>query len=184
MRAILGVLLLCWFGPYLLLNDGAIRKDFSIRAETTSLALIPITDRKCTSTWGIFHQCSYKYELNGAPQEQNYNMFAFGSPKTIVLLQAQESGRLTSTTGQEYLWNRLFTVIFGMLLSLFTLVAALRKTLRSSQAHQTPEQAYLEQMQRQQGRQRPASPQQYQPGRPGIARGQRDGFGTRTGFSS
>ena len=80
MRAILGVLLLCWFGPYLLLNDGAIRKDFSIRAETTSLALIPITDRKCTSTWGIFHQCSYKYELNGAPQKQNYNCLLYTSP--------------------------------------------------------------------------------------------------------
>ncbi len=184
MRLALGVLLFCWFGPYLLFNDGAIRKDFSIRAETTNVALIPTTDRKCNSFWGLFHQCSYNYELDGTAHSQNYNMFAFGSPKTIILLQAEESGRVTSSTGQEYLWNRLFTVIFGMLLSLATLVGVFVKLARPSPSQISPEQAYLERMHQQQGRQNsPTSrPAQAASRSPRGSRGP-TGFGTRTGFS-
>lgn len=126
MRLILGIILFCWFGPYLLLNDGAIRKDFSLRSESLTLALIPTTDRKCSSTMMLFHQCSYKYEHNGETQTQNYNMFAFGAPKKLLLMKGVDSGLLTSTTGQEYLWNRLLTVTFAMFVSLMAFLGGLR----------------------------------------------------------
>ena len=174
MRLILGIILFCWFGPYLLLNDGAIRKDFSLRSESLTLALIPTTDRKCSSTMMLFHQCSYKYEHNGETQTQNYNMFAFGAPKKLLLMKGVDSGLLTSTTGQEYLWNRLLTVIFAMFVSLMAFFGGLRLFFGGAPTPQN--QQRMPQQQLHQITPAPQPPQQAR------ARGQ-SGFGKRTGFS-
>jgi len=174
MRLVLVLLIFILMGPYFLMSDKSLRSDFAMRSEITTLALIQTTDRECTSSLGVFHQCSFKYEQNGVEQKQKYNMFAFGAPEQLFMLQGRNSGQLTTSTGQEYLWNRIFTVIFGMLVSLLTLLGLVKKLTGSSSP-------------------RPAAPQQqtYQPPVPtqqplmqrrSGGRGQ-SGFGTRSGFS-
>ena len=116
-------------GPWAAFSDGAILSDFSLRNEPQELALINTSDRKCSSTVKLFHQCGFKYEFNGETVKQNYAMFAFGAPKTVLLLRGTETGRITSTVGQEYFWNRVFTITFLLFISAFTLLILLRMFL-------------------------------------------------------
>lgn len=132
MRALLFLFGLLLIGPYIFLSDGALRQDLSLRAEGVEPAYMETSNRKCTSTFRLFHQCSFDYAVNGLEQSQNYNMFAFGSPDTIVLLKGQSTGRLTSTTGLEYFWNRVFTMVFTLLLSFMTLISIIKRFSGSS----------------------------------------------------
>lgn len=150
MRAVLFYVVLMLMGPYAVYSDGAIRQDFSLKAETLVPAFMETSDRKCTSTLGVFHQCSFNFLLNDAEQSQNYNMFAFGSPDTIVLLRGIETGRLTSTTGQEYLWNRVITMAVLLCMSFLTLIGILKyfttnSTSSASNNRAAPNPAYANQ---------------------------------------
>lgn len=156
------------FGPVILFYEGAsIKSDFSLRSEPLVPALIQTTDRECGSTFFIFHQCSMKYEVNGVEQKTNYKMFAFGAPKTVILLKGAESGTVTSTVGQDYLWNRVFTVIFGLLMSSFVAIAALSSLTGSGRNRPAPAAPHRAPQNR--------GPQAYTPHAQGF--GQRQGFG-------
>lgn len=145
MRGLIFVILLIAFGPILVLSDGAISKDFSLRSEKLEIANVQTTKRTCRSTIRLFHQCSYDYELNGEELSQDYKMFAFGAPKTVVLLSGTQTGQITSTVGQEYFWNRVLTMAFGLILSGLTLllvIASMFSSKNRPQQHVPAQQVY------------------------------------------
>ena len=120
MQKIIFYLSLLLIGPITLISDGAILKDLSLRSETLAPAFVNVQNPECSSILFLVHLCSYEYDLDGVTQEQDYNLIAFGAPQQVQLLRSFESGRMTSTTGQEYIWNRIFTLVIAMLISGFT----------------------------------------------------------------
>ena len=89
--------------------------------EHLDFAGIATTDRKCTSSAIFFQQCSFKYEVNGEAKSQSYHFLSFGAPKTIRLLRGRTSENITSTVGQDYIWNRIFTIVFIVFVGLVVL---------------------------------------------------------------
>ncbi|WP_346911942.1 hypothetical protein [uncultured Roseibium sp.] len=125
-KLILSIILIA-LGPALFFLDGTIIQDFNLRSEQLRPALVPTTDRKCRSKVYLFHQCSFKYEVNGQKIRQDYDFFALGAPKTIMLLKSSESGAITSDVGMAYLWNRVLTISALSLLGLLVLYSAARR---------------------------------------------------------
>ncbi|WP_346896313.1 hypothetical protein [uncultured Roseibium sp.] len=127
MKKLLFSIILIALGPGLFFFDGAIVQDFNLRSEQLRPALIPTTDRKCRSKVYLFHQCSFKYEINGQKIRQDYDFFALGAPKTLMLLKSSGSGVITSDVGMDYLWNRVLTISALSLLGLIVLYSAARR---------------------------------------------------------
>ncbi len=133
MRAILGLILLVMIGPGLFFWDGSIIKDINLKFEQLVPAHVSTTDRECRSKVFLFHICSYKYVENNEDKSQTYIFFAFGAPKTITLIKGNTSGTLTSDVGQNYLFNRIATILFFPFLLLWGVV----KFMRAASAHRT-----------------------------------------------
>ena len=132
MKKIIITFLFLAIGPYLAWsNADEIARDFSMRGETLLYANIPTTDRECRSTLFLFHQCGFKYEDQGVSKRSDMQFFAFGAPDLVFLQRGAQSGGLTSTVAQEYFWNRIFTIVFTMFLSLMTLRAIISGATRS-----------------------------------------------------
>jgi len=152
------------------LDGAALKTDFSMKSETLIQAPIPTSNRKCTSSAFLFHQCGFKYEFNGVEESMDYMMLAFGAPKTVHLMMGVESGRLTSTVGQDYIWHRLITMIICLFLSGFAALAGVsafkqmgrEQSVGASAVHQGRTQAYVP--------------------NGGVADPTPQGFGQRTGF--
>ena len=132
MKKFLFIAILLFLGPFMFINDGKIISDIKMSGEPLEFAGIATTDRKCTSSAIFFQQCSFKYEANGEAKSQSYHFLSFGAPKTIRLLRGRTSGIITSTVGQGYLWNRIFTIVFIVFIGL----AVLRKLFIQFQAPQ------------------------------------------------
>lgn len=132
MKKLLITAVLLALGPFMYFNDGKIISDFNMSSEPHDFAGISTTDRKCTSSAFLFQQCSFKYEVNGEAKSQSYHFLSFGAPDTIHLMRGRKSGVLTSTVGQEYLWNRIFTIFFQVLIGL----AMLKSLFNQSKAPQ------------------------------------------------
>lgn len=124
MGKVLFYLLFLVFGPLLFWLEGdQLKTDYSLRSETIVNANIPTTFRYCRSKVFIWHSCSFDYIVAGENQEFNYQFFALGAPDTVFIQKGVESGRLTTTVGQDYFWHRAVTILIGFAVSGFTLLA-------------------------------------------------------------
>ncbi|MEQ8781933.1 MAG: hypothetical protein RIE06_19910 [Roseibium album] len=128
MKLILSFLFVLMLGPGLFFMDGAILKDIKLKSETLSPANVPTSDRKCRSKLYLFQSCSFDYTDNQKDLDQSYFFMSFGPPETLVLLRGTKSGVLTSDVGQDYLWNRILTILLFPGLALWALVKYLGKT--------------------------------------------------------
>lgn len=132
MKIFLSFLFVLMLGPGLFLMDGAILKDLRLKSETLSPANIPTTDRKCRSKLYLFQGCSYDYVINREDHDQSYFFVSLGPPETLVLLRGDKSGELTSDVGQDYLWNRILTVLFFPALAIWCLFKILLNARQQS----------------------------------------------------
>lgn len=134
MKKIVFLILFIGIGPFMVWENANILSEFKLRNENLSVANIPTADRKCSSTAFLFHQCSFNYVIEGEKIYKNYRFLAFGSPDTVRLLVSDKTGTITSTVAQSYFWNRIFTVIVTMLISIFTLLAILPSRRRVNES--------------------------------------------------
>ncbi|WP_269582268.1 hypothetical protein [Roseibium sp. Sym1] len=111
MRLIFSFIVLLAIGPAFFFLDGAILKDFRLRFDSLAPAYVATTDRECRSRLFLFHHCSYDYVYNHDDQSQTYFFVSLGAPDTLSLLRSNTTGELTSDVGQDYLWNRILTVL-------------------------------------------------------------------------
>jgi hypothetical protein len=114
------VLIAC--APLFYVMDGAIIKDLRLKSETLAPAYIMTTDRRCKSKAFLFHSCSYKYQTDHEGKKQSYFFLSFGAPETLMLIRGNSSGGITSDVGQDYLVNRIVTLLIFPLLALFVLL--------------------------------------------------------------
>ncbi len=137
MRAIFFILAMLAIGPLSIwLNDDLV-SDFQLRNQTLTDAGIVTSDRRCTGLPVLFYRCGFKFELGGEIHTKNYLLFAFGSPTTINLLKNQETGVLTSSTGQEYFWNRVIVIFMFCAISFLTALSVLTAMFRTSAGART-----------------------------------------------
>lgn len=108
--------------PVFFFMDGSIPKDVSLSSEQLAPAFIATTDRRCRTSVFVFHQCSYKYELNGEQLRQSYHFLASSAPETLILLRGNSTGRITSDVGQNYLTNRILTLFALPLFCVFAIL--------------------------------------------------------------
>jgi len=138
MRLIFSFIFLLAIGPALFFLDGAIIKDIRLRFDSLAPAYVSTTDRECRSRLFLFHHCSYDYVYNHDDQSQAYFFASFGAPETLSLLRSNITGELTSDVGQDYLWNRVLTVLFFPTLVLW-MIAKYFKANRPATTVQVPE---------------------------------------------
>ena len=125
------MLMFC-LAPLFFYLDGSIVKDISLKSESLSPAYIATSDRRCKTSAFLFHSCSYKYQFDNQDKKQSYFFLSIGAPETLILLRSDTSGGITSDVGQNYLINRIVTLLLFPLLALFVMLKGGRSEARQA----------------------------------------------------
>ncbi|AVX03153.1 hypothetical protein MXMO3_00609 [Maritalea myrionectae] len=126
MRSIFILIALLAFGPLSIWLDSDLVSDFRLRSEKLVYADVPTSQRKCTGTPVLLYSCGFKFEIAGETYRKRYVLVALGAPKTVHLLKGEQSGVITSTVGQDYIWNRIIAVLLACAVSLTTAIRLFR----------------------------------------------------------
>lgn len=110
-------------GPLLIYSDGGIKTDLQLRAET----LVPIEDKTslgvCRSRVKYYHYCRHHVMTDTDDVIFRYRFLAAerDSIRDIQYLRSSETGEVTTSLGQKYLWHR---IVFIALVSISALIRA------------------------------------------------------------